>query len=182
MVAPYQETVMAKWLWIERKFNFDFPPTKFPDVLERLRGTPVRIGERLAGLSDDVLTCRDDGGWSIKQNVGHLIDTESLFSRRVEELMAGAAALCAADMSNRKTNEADHNARPIQELVSTLRAERGKFVARLEELSEDDWARPALHPRLQQPMRMVDLVFFTAEHDDYHVARISELIRMYGLK
>jgi hypothetical protein len=26
-------------------------------------------------------------------------------------------------------------------------------------------------------MRMVDLAFFDAEHDDYHLARISELIR-----
>ena len=60
--------------------------------------------------------------------------------------------------------------------------ERGKFVARLEGLSEADWSRSALHPRLQQPMRMVDLVFFTAEHDDYHVARISELIRLYASK
>jgi uncharacterized damage-inducible protein DinB len=173
---------MAKWVWIERKFNFDFPPTKFPDVLERVRGTPVRVGERVAGLPTEILTCRDAGGWSIQENVGHLIDTEELFARRVEELMAGAPTLCAADMTNRKTHEADHNTSSIQELVSALRTERAKFVARLEGLAEADWSRSALHPRLQQPMRMVDLVFFTAEHDDYHLARISELIRVYSQK
>jgi hypothetical protein len=36
-----------------------------------------------------------------------------------------------------------------------------------------------LHPRLNQPMRVVDLLFFVAEHDDYHLARISELIREF---
>jgi hypothetical protein len=27
------------------------------------------------------------------------------------------------------------------------------------------------------PMRAVDMLFFQAEHDDYHLARITELIR-----
>ncbi len=171
---------MAKWAWVERKFSFDFPATKFPDVLERVRGTPVRVGERVAGLTDDALTCCDAGGWSIQQNVGHLIDTESLVRRRVEELMSGASTLCAADMTNQKTNQSDHNARPIRTVVAALRSARADLVARLEGLAEPDWSRSALHPRLQTPMRMVDLAFFVAEHDDYHLARITELIRTYS--
>jgi hypothetical protein len=30
------------------------------------------------------------------------------------------------------------------------------------------------------PMRLVDMVFFQAEHDDYHLARISELMRLFA--
>lgn len=44
---------MAKWLWIDRKFNFDFPPSKLLDLLERLRGTPARIEEMVKGLDSD---------------------------------------------------------------------------------------------------------------------------------
>jgi hypothetical protein len=33
-----------------------------------------------------------------------------------------------------------------------------------------------LHPRLKQPMRLVDHLYFVAEHDDYHLARIWEMI------
>ena len=33
-----------------------------------------------------------------------------------------------------------------------------------------------LHPRLKQPMRLVDHLFFAAEHDDHHLAVIWELI------
>ena len=40
---------MPKWPWIERKFNFDYPAAKYPDVLKRLRGTPARIEERVEG-------------------------------------------------------------------------------------------------------------------------------------
>ena len=36
----------------------------------------------------------------------------------------------------------------------------------------------ALHPRLKQPMRLMDLFLFVADHDDHHLAKISALIRM----
>ncbi len=171
---------MAKWPWIERKFNFEYPPTKFPDILERFRGTPARLEERVAGLPMAVLTRRDDKGWSIQENVGHLLETERLPQQRVEEVLAGESVMCAADMTNRKTNEADHNAKHIEVLLNAFRREREKLVARLEQLDESDWGKSALHPRLEQPMRIVDIVLFHSEHDDYHLARIGELIRAFA--
>lgn len=168
---------MASWLWIQRTFSFDYPVTKFPDILERVRGTPARIEERVAGLPADILTRRDGAGWSIQENVGHLLDTGYLPMQRIGEILAGESVLCAADMSNRKTNEADHNAGKIETLLAAFRQERVKLVTRLEQLDEADWGRSALHPRLGQPMRIVDIALFDAEHDDYHLARMAQLIR-----
>ena len=119
----------------------------------------------------------DGKGWSIQENIGHLVDLGYLPLLRVEQILAGEAVLIAADMTNRKTNEADHNARDIKELTAALREERARLVARLEALNEANWEKSALHPRIQQPMRIVDIAFFDAEHDDYHLARIGELIR-----
>ncbi len=45
----------TKLPWIERKFVFELPPAMFPNVLERLRGTPARVEERVASLSPDQL-------------------------------------------------------------------------------------------------------------------------------
>src|SRR3990172_4431199 len=105
---------MPKWAWTERKFNFDYPATKWPDLLERVRGTPARLEERTRGLSKEVLTRRRDGkGLSIQENIGHLLDLGYLPMRRIEQILAGEALLVAADMSNRKTNEADHNTADI---------------------------------------------------------------------
>ena len=172
---------MPKWTWTERKFSFDYPVSKWPDLLERVRGTPARIEERVRGLSRDVLTRRRDGqGWSIQENVGHLLDLECLPMQRIEEILSGKAALVAADMSNRKTHEAGHNAKDIRALLGEFRAGRTKLVARFDTLDEADWGKSGLHPRLQQPMRIVDIAYFTAEHDDYHVARIGELIRLFA--
>jgi uncharacterized damage-inducible protein DinB len=171
---------MPKWPWIERKFNFEFPPEKFPDLLERVRGTPARVEQLVAGLSQDVLTRSDGKGWSIQQNIGHLIDLGYLPMQRMDEILAGKPVLVAADMTNRQTNEADHNARDIEELLAAFRSERAELIAKFEQLAESDWSKSAQHPRLNQPMRMVDIAYFDAEHDDYHLARISELIRAYA--
>ena len=168
---------MAKWIWTERTFNLDFPLSKFPDLLERVRGTPARVEDRIKRLSRDVLTRSDGKGWSIQQNIGHLMDLGDMQFRRVGQILAGETTLIAADMSNKKTNEADHNEKDIADLLREFRNERTKFVARLESVSEADWGKSALHPRLNQPMRIVDIAYFDSEHDDYHLARIGELIR-----
>ncbi len=171
---------MANWPWIERTFTLDFPASKFPDLLERVRGTPARIEARVHSLSADALTRQDGKGWSIQENIGHLLDLGYLPLRRIEQILAGEAELIAADMSNRKTREADHNAGNIQELLADFRAERATLVARFESLDKSDWAKSARHPRLDQPMRIVDIAYFDSEHDDYHLARIGELIRAFA--
>ncbi len=169
---------MPKWPWIDRKFSFVFPPTKFPDLLERWRGTPARLVDRVAGLSRDVLTRPPGDGWSIQENVGHLLDLEYLPAQRIEQILSGEPELIAADMTNRKTHEASHNEAKIDDLLRAFRTLRLETVRRLESLDESDWARAALHPRLKQPMRIVDIIYFDSEHDDYHLGRIGELIRL----
>ena len=169
---------MPKWPWIDRKFSFDYPASKFPDLLERWRGTPARLEDRASGLSRDVLTRRAGDGWSIQENVGHLVDLEYLPAKRIEQILSGEPELIAADMTNRKTREARHNNAKIDDLLRAFRTARLETVRRLESLDESDWARSALHPRLKQPMRIVDIIYFASEHDDYHLGRIGELIRL----
>jgi uncharacterized damage-inducible protein DinB len=110
--------------------------------------------------------------------VGHLFDLEELWSGRLDELAKGKEQLRGADLENRKTHDAKHDDRPIKELLSGFRSARMLVVDRLEALSDDELARKALHPRLQQPMSSVDLFFFVAEHDDHHLARITEILRL----
>jgi hypothetical protein len=80
-------------------------------------------------------------------------------------------------MANQKTHEANHNANTIENILATFRKERMEFVRRLDGYDESLVQRTALHPRLKQKIRVIDLVFFIAEHDDHHLARISELKR-----
>lgn len=173
---------MSKHLkWTDRSFQFTFPIEVYPEMIERLRGTPARLEDRVKAIAPDVLTKRDDERWSIQENVGHLLDLESLVKQRLDEYLAGAKALHAADMSNRKTYEADHNQVAMAVILAEFRAERSQLVSRLDMLDPQTFAAVAHHPRLNAPMRLVDMIFFQAEHDDYHLARISELIRLFDL-
>jgi len=164
--------------WIERTWTFDFPVGLWPEVVERFSAAPARAEDHVNGLSDDALNWRrSDETWSIKENIGHLLDLEDLLDRRIDDFLAGRGTLSAADMSNAATRDADHNARPVGEILSALRAERERLVARLEGLAPPDFARTSLHPRLKTPMRLVDAVAFACDHDDYHLATVADLVR-----
>ena len=161
--------------WFERRFDAQ-PPSRFPVILERLRGTPARLEERLRDVPAPTLTRHADGVWSVQENVGHLIDLESLWHRRAEQLFAGEPELAATDLANRRTFEAGHNDRPLADLLAEFRRVRQAFVALIARADAAALARTALHPRLRTPMTLTDLAHFVAEHDDHHLATIASLI------
>jgi len=169
----------AKWtrfLWFDREFGFPTPVELFPEILERLRGTPARLEERLAGVGDNVSRARFDDAWSIRENVGHLTDLEPLWTGRVDDLRNEAGRLRPADLQNRTTHQAGHNDVALAKLLADFRAARAALMARLDAYAPDDAGRTALHPRLDQPMTIVDHAFFVAEHDDHHLATIAGLV------
>ena len=166
--------------WTDRKFNFDFPAGLYPEMIERVRGTPARLEEHTRSLASEILRRRDGERWSIQENAGHLLDLESLVAQRLDEYLAGATSLHAADMTNRKTYDAHHNEVAITRILQAFREQRLGLVARLDALEPDVFSRAAHHPRLNVSMRLVDMLFFQAEHDDFHLTRISELRRLFG--
>jgi uncharacterized damage-inducible protein DinB len=174
---PVAHHMVENRAWFERHFESGLHEDRFPGIVERLRGTPARLEERLSGTRTDLLTHRPENKWSIQENAGHLWDLEPLWAARLDDLIAGVQQLRAADLQNRKTHEAQHNARPLAEILAGFRRERSRLVARLEILSTTDLRYTAVHPRLHQPMTGVDLFFFVAEHDDHHLATISQLFR-----
>jgi len=169
--------MVALTKWFERKFNFDFPLGVFPTILERLRGTPIRLQEMTNTIPKNVLTVQADGRWSILENAGHLSDIEELHDGRLDDYKAGLQTLRPADLQNLKTKEAKHNSISLETILARFRKSRKKFLDKLATFSNEELARVSLHPRLKQPMRVVDMCYFMAEHDDNHLARITEIAR-----
>lgn len=163
--------------WFERKFDLSFPVEMYPNLCARLRGTPVRMEELVRSIPHEILIRKAEASWSAQENAGHLLDLEPLWLARVEDYVAGTETLTATDLSNRKTGEADYNARRVEDILASFRTARNKLMNRLEVLETNLYSRTALHPRLKTPMRLVDHLYFVAEHDDHHLARIWELAR-----
>jgi uncharacterized damage-inducible protein DinB len=164
--------------WTDRKFVFDVPVGLYPDIIERMRGTPDRLAERTSGLPAAVQTARPAHGWSIREHVGHIADLDrSVFLTRLLIYIHDGPELSPVDMTNAATTAANHNARLMVDVLDGARDARREFVARLEALDASIFARSRTHPRLGVPMRLVDMIHFMAEHDDHHLAAITELSR-----
>ncbi len=162
--------------WFERSFDFAFPVELFPNLCARLRGTPARLEEELRGRPHKVLIAKNKGKWSAQEHAGHLLDLEPLWLARVDDYVTASDQLTVADLSNRKTDEANYNARLLEQILIEFRMARGRLLNCASELDSPLFARAITHPRLKIPMRLVDHLYFVAEHDDHHLARIWELM------
>jgi hypothetical protein len=170
MAAPYS--------WVERKFRFDFETGVYPAVLMRLRGAPARAEELLGDADDRQVRRRPgEGKWSALERIGHLVEIEALWDARVSDFLRGAETLTPADPYNPPAFSANYNALPAAEVLAAFRTAREALLARLDALGPEDFARTALHPRLKQPLRLVDALCFAAEHDDHELAWVWELLR-----
>ena len=166
--------------WTERQFDFGFPVERHPEVIDRLRSTPARLRDLVGELTPEILVRREGESWSIQENVGHLGDLEELWHGRLKDFEKGSEELRPADMSNRVTYLADHNPRDVGELIADFRRARERLIDRVEKLGPEDLERSAYHRRLDTRMRLVDLLYFIAEHDDHHLETIRLLIQAAG--
>jgi hypothetical protein len=130
----------------------------------------------LEGVDKSVLTRRDGSAWSAQEHAGHLSDLDDLHEKRLDQYIANMSILSPADMSNKKTNLANHNEKDIKEVLSQFHEARDSFMKKLEGIDDMVITRIAIHPRLNTEMRLVDMLYFMAEHDDHHLAIIRCLI------
>jgi uncharacterized damage-inducible protein DinB len=167
-------------VWFERRFDFTFPAELLPNILARLRGTPARLDEALRNRPPFLVTAqRADAirkGWSAQEHAGHLVDLEPLWFHRVDDYVAGAEQLTPTDLANRRTDDNHHNERPLEDILFEFRKHRIQLLNHLSTLDAAAFGHTILHPRMKTPMRLVDHLYFVAEHDDHHLAHIWHLI------
>jgi uncharacterized damage-inducible protein DinB len=169
--------MIAQTRWIERNFQFDFPVSLFPVIFSRLEGSLFRLHRILMNADEDFCSSSGNGSWSVKENLGHLYDLELLWWKRLQDFKDKKEFLTAADMNNTKTKEAGHNEKTLEQLLQQFTIERQKMLETVYGFDREMLSLSSIHPRLNQEMRLVDSLFFVAEHDDHHIAIISGLLR-----
>jgi uncharacterized damage-inducible protein DinB len=158
--------------WSERTFPAIQDNGLIPCIIERLDGTPARLTEIISKTNPDLFRIKSNGKWSIKENIGHLSDLEPLWIGRVEDITNDLAELRPADLTNQKT----HNETDINILLQHFRDQREIFVTKLRNLADEQLLKSALHLLSKTQKRIIDLTYFVAEHDDHHLAHISEIL------
>lgn len=162
--------------WFQRSFHFDFPAGLFPVIFSRLEGSIFRLYSLLSNADDEICSQRTNG-WSVKEQVGHLCDMEDLWWKRLEDFQQHKAILTTADLTNQKTEEGRHNEKTLEQLLEQFTIERQKILEAVYGFDQELLLSTSTHPRLNQPMRLIDSLYFVAEHDDHHISAISNLMR-----
>jgi uncharacterized damage-inducible protein DinB len=162
--------------WFERSFSFDFSVHLFPVIFSRLEGSLFRLAHILQS-ADEEFCSHSENGWSVKEHLGHLYDLEELWWKRLNDFMQLKPVLSPADLANTKTKEAGHNENTLERLMQQFIGERQKMLETIYDFDAQLLARTSVHPRLNQPMRLIDALYFVAEHDDHHIAAISTQLR-----
>jgi DinB superfamily len=165
--------MMKRLEWFERKLTFGLPKEMLPFYLERLEGSITRIEQKVKGVSDAVLSEKVNGKWSVKQNIGHLAEVDEIANKRIDEMIAGVATLSPAVFEPQ-----DYNPWPIEKVLAYFNKTRRANLLKYAKLSDDQLIKSSLHPRLKVNMTPVDLAWFDAEHDDHHILKINDIVKL----
>jgi uncharacterized damage-inducible protein DinB len=168
-----------KLKWIDRKFDFDFPVSRYPEFIQKLKDTIPHLHFLVHSTRLDFLKIKVDEKWSIQEIIGHLNSTDQLLAGRLEDYLEEKEELRPADLSGNRTNQENYNDSEIRYILKQFDEQRSAFLQKLETLDAQIFERTALHPRLQIPMRLCDMLYFYTEHDQHHLNRISELLEQF---
>jgi len=156
--------------WTERKFEFNLPVGVFPVIVERLKGTPIRLQAMLRDSTNETLDQKPGDKWSVLEQVNHLCNCEEIWLGRVNDILA------RKEIFERRTLNTELQSEDIEVLLRNFSVARSKLISLVENMDEPTASLTINHPRLQKPIRLMDSLFSTAEHDDHHLAKIRELL------
>jgi hypothetical protein len=163
--------------WFERKLKFGHDEDMLPLFLERLSGSPLRAEAKVKGVSDEILSKRLNGKWSIKENIGHLAEVDIIANKRLEEIVKGVEFMSKAVFEPK-----DYTTWPIQDVLDLFMKNRGRNLERYKSLSMKELKKQSLHPRLKVWMTPIDLAYFDAEHDDHHLVKVNNILALLNSK
>ena len=117
-----------------------------------------------------------EGKWSIKEILGHLSDTERIFTYRLLRIARGDATPLPGYDENAYVPAGRFDERPLPMLLAELRAVRLSTAALLEGLPEEAWTRWG--EANGSPITARALAFIIVGHVAHHLGVLRE---RYGL-
>jgi hypothetical protein len=115
-------------------------------LLERYREGPDVLAASVADLSDQDLDRRPaEGGWTPREVVHHVADSEMTSAIRLRRLLAEEDPVIQGYDEEEFARKLHYQDRPIQASLDAVRAARQTTAEILERLPETDWQRSGTH-------------------------------------
>ncbi|WP_321477809.1 DinB family protein [uncultured Paludibaculum sp.] len=143
------------------------------DLLERLRGQVVSTVQLLAPLREEQANYRyAEGKWSVKEVLGHMIDTERIFSYRVLRIARNDATPLPGFEQDDYVKYGPHARQPWPELVEEFQVVRSATLCLLRGLDGEALSRTGTAS--DHPASARALAWMTAGHELAHMAVFHE--------
>ena len=137
------------------------------DALRVLAAQATELPELLGALDDRGARYRyAEGKWSIKELLGHLIDTERIFVYRALSIARGERAPLPGMDQDDYVRQGRFDARPLAELLDEYGHVRRSTLALFAGLDEAAWERRGVANDV--PVTVRALAFILAGHQAHH--------------
>lgn len=113
-------------------------------LIERYGTGTTAVEAALAGITDEELDRPPADGWTARQVVHHLADSESMAYIRLRRLLAEDHPVIGA-YDEPEWARRLHYDRPIGPSIAVLAAVRAASLQLLESLTDDEWSRTGTH-------------------------------------
>ncbi len=144
-----------------------------PDALAALEGQLAEMLPFLRGLREAQGAHRyAPGKWSVKQVIGHVIDSERVFAYRALRIARGDRTPLPGFDGDPYAEAAGSDRRPLAELIEEIELVRRSNLAMFRALDEPAWTRRGVANDAEISVRA--LAFVIAGHGRHHVAILRE--------
>jgi hypothetical protein len=147
------------------------------ELIAQYREGPGVVEELVGGLSEeDFDRAPGDGGWTARQVLHHLADSEMRSAIRVRQLLAEDDPVIQGYDEGEWANRLRYDSRPPQAAVIALRGARESTADILDELGEDDWARSGTHTESGPGYSVDTWLDIYAAHAHDHAEQIRKAV------
>ncbi len=121
-----------------------------------------------------------EGKWSIREVIGHLIDTERVFGYRAFSIARGEQRNLPGFDENEYMLRAPYDRIDLEDLLSELRLVRLSNIAMLRNLNDEAWLRTGIAN--DSPVSVRALAFIMAGHARHHMGVLSQRYHISGAR
>jgi uncharacterized damage-inducible protein DinB len=135
------------------------------------------FAETLKGVSVDTLSANVvPGKWSAHEQLAHLARYHQIFLQRIDRILAEQAPEFSRYRAEDDPEWPAWRDLSTQQLLVRISSMRGKLMARLRSLTEEDFARTGMHPKFGEMSLSLWLEFFLV-HEAHHLYAVLQLVR-----
>ena len=151
------------------------------DYISIIASFPENLKYEVASLTDEKLnTPYRDGGWTIRQVVHHLADSNMSCFSRIKYALTEESPVIKPFEEDVWAILLDAHHFPIEPSLKILEGVHARWAALLGSLDEKDWKRDFFHPQLSKNLKIEEAMAKYTWHCNHHLAHITHTKQKMG--